>query len=302
MPDVPAPISLLSKLADVPVAFIDVETTGASPEYGDRVIELGIARVVGGEVTDRYQQLIDPRRTIGPGITALTGISSEMVEGMPVFADVVRDALAMMRGAVVAGHNVPFDLGFLRNEFRRAGVELPAALPGAHVIDTVRIARKLFGRGGNGLQALATKFGVRDDTAHRALADALTTARVFHKMLEPLGGHAVPLVDVIQLQGGVLRLEGKSGGGSGGGGLPLELEEALDRGQPVEMEYVDARESRTVRVITPVEVRRFRGEMILVAWCAMRNDRRTFKLDRIVRLTKIDPDTQLPSTNTPNAP
>jgi predicted DNA-binding transcriptional regulator YafY len=71
--------------------------------------------------------------------------------------------------------------------------------------------------------------------------------------------------------------------------LPLELEEALDRRGPVMMEYLDANDSRTQRVIEPLEVRRFKGELMLIAHCQLRNDRRTFKLERIVQLTRIEP-------------
>lgn len=282
-------VSLMSKLFDTPLAFVDVETTGASPEYGDRIIELGIARVERGEVVARYQQLIDPQRAIGAGITALTGITSEMCAGQPLFEEVASQAVELMGGAVAVGHNVPFDLGFLRQEFRRCGRDLPKELPGTLVMDTVRIARKLFGRGGNGLQKLALRFGVQDMTAHRALADALTTARVFEKLIEPTGGWQMTLVDAIQLQGGVMKLEAAPKASA----LPYELEDALSQRGPVEMEYVDARESRTLRIVTPIEVRKFRGDLVLLAYCDLRKERRTFKLDRIVRLTRIDPDAQV---------
>jgi predicted DNA-binding transcriptional regulator YafY len=76
--------------------------------------------------------------------------------------------------------------------------------------------------------------------------------------------------------------------------LPLELEEALDARKPVLMDYLDGRDLRTQRVINPIQVKRFKGELILVAHCQLRNDRRTFKLERIVQLTRIDPDAQLP--------
>lgn len=308
------PVSLLSKLSDVPLAFVDVETTGASPLYGDRVIEIGIARVHSGKIVETYQQLVDPLRPIGPGITALTGITPDMCAGQPLFSDICHRIADLLRDSVIVGHNVSFDLGFLRNEFRHAGRDLPRELPGALVMDTVRIARKLRGRGGNGLQKLAAHFNVLDTSAsdaspvaHRALADALTTHRVFEKLISHYhststsaraavrggkggDGGDMTLVDAIQLQGGVMKIEGTPTANA----LPYELEEALAQRGPVEMEYVDARESRTVRIVTPIEVRKFRGELVLLAYCDMRKDRRTFKLDRIVRLSRIDPDSQLP--------
>ena len=70
--------------------------------------------------------------------------------------------------------------------------------------------------------------------------------------------------------------------------LPLELEEALEQRRPVLMEYLDGRQQRTWRVVEPLQVRRFNGELLLVAHCQLRNDQRTFKLERIVELKRIE--------------
>jgi DNA polymerase III epsilon subunit family exonuclease len=277
--------SLLNLLRNTPLAFVDVETTGASADFGHRVIELGIARVEAGRVVAEYQQLIDPLRRISPGVTALTGISQAMVEGQPTFERQLPRAMELLQGAMVVGHNVRFDLGFLRKEFRRGGREITEAL-GADVpvMDTVRIARRRFGRGGNALQTLAPRLGVQPTVAHRALADAQTTAAVFERLMEPVGGWDLCLCDAFHQQGGPMGLLPVTPRESL---LPLELEEALDQRGAVMMEYLDARQQRTKRVIEPLLLRRSGGELLLVAYCQLRNDRRTFKLDRIVQLTRI---------------
>ena len=82
-------VSLLDKLKSVPLAFVDVETTGASAEWGDRVIEIGIARVEGGQRVAEYQQLVDPGRRISAGACAITGITQDMVNGQPTFNDIL---------------------------------------------------------------------------------------------------------------------------------------------------------------------------------------------------------------------
>src|SRR5881392_4225625 len=100
--------SLLDKLHRIPLVFVDVETTGASTDYGDRVTEIGIVRVEGGKggrVTE-YQQLIDPQRRISAGVVALTGITQDMVSGQPLFADILPRVLELMSGAVIIGHNI----------------------------------------------------------------------------------------------------------------------------------------------------------------------------------------------------
>jgi DNA polymerase III epsilon subunit family exonuclease len=279
------PYSMVQPLRDIPLAFVDTETTGCSAEWGDRVIELGIVRVEGGRIVAEYQQLIDPQRRISLGITALTGISPEMVVGQPRFADQLPAALRLMQGTILVGHNVGFDLSFLCREFARSGCEMTQAL-GADMqaLDTVAIARRRFGRGGNGLQVLASRLGIEPPSAHRALADAQTTLGVFEKLLEPLAGWGTLLCDAMAAQGGAMGLEPT---GPRRSVLPLELEEALDLRKPVLMEYLDANQQQTQRVIEPHSIRRYRGEVILVAHCQMRNAQRIFKLDRIVRLTRL---------------
>jgi len=292
--------SLLDKLCDTPLAFVDVETTGASTDFGDRVTEIGIVRVERCQRVVEYQQLVDPQRRISAGVIALTGITQEMVSGQPLFADVLPRVIELLRGAVVIGHNVRFDLSFISNEFRRCRQPIDGALGGrAHVLDTVRIARRRFGRGGNGLQRLAPRLGVDPVTAHRALADAMTTSLVFERLMEPVGGWQTCLCDAIAQQGGPMGLLPASPRESL---MPLELQEALEQRGAVMMEYVDGNEQRTERVIEPLEVRRRAGELVLIAHCQLRNDRRTFKLDRIVRLTRFDPPAPAPAPPPPAAP
>jgi DNA polymerase III epsilon subunit family exonuclease len=276
--------SLIQRLCEVPIAVVDVETTGASADFGHRVIEVGVVRIENGIVSREYQQLIDPQRSISGGVVALTGITQGMVAGQPTFAVQFPAMLEVMRGAVVLGHNVRFDLSFLRKEVRRCGCDLEDALGAAQVLDTVRIARRRFGRGGNGLQSLAPRLGITPAGAHRALVDAQTTAAVFEKLMEPVGGWLLCLCDAIREQGGPMGLLPASPRESL---LPFELEEALEQRVPVMMEYIDARQKRTQRLVQPLEIRRSSGELTLVAHCHLRNDQRNFKVERIVQLTRI---------------
>jgi len=283
--------SLLQKLHEIPLAFLDCETTGASADFGHRVIELGIVRYEAGVKVAEYQQLIDPQRRVSPGVTALTGISQAMVDGQPTFMQQFPRMMELLNGAAVLGHNVRFDLSFLRKEFRRSGAEITAALGEVPVMDTVRIARRRFGRGGNALGMLARRLGLAPVVAHRALADAQTTAEVFDRLMQPVGGWQTCLCDALKEQGGPMGLLPVSPRESL---LPLELEEALEQRKPVLMEYLDGRDQRTERVIEPIQIRRSGGELLLIAHCQLRNDRRTFKLERIVQLKKIDPNAPTP--------
>ena len=97
--------SLLQPLCDIPLAIVDLETTGASSDFGHRVIEIGIARVEGGRVVAEYERLVDPERRISAGVTALTGISQAMVEGQPRFCEQISSICELMQGAVVIEHH-----------------------------------------------------------------------------------------------------------------------------------------------------------------------------------------------------
>jgi DNA polymerase-3 subunit epsilon len=282
------PVSLISKLRDVPLVFLDVETTGASADFGDRVTEIGIARFINGLEVDRLDQLVDPQRRISPGVVALTGITNEMVVGQPTFGEVLPRVTELMRDSVVVGHNIRFDLSFIHGEYRRARVSFSECFGPTHVVDTLRIARRRFGRGGNGLQILSRRLGIVPPVAHRAMADAITAQLVLQAMLEPVGGLGLDLCDLISQQGGPMGLLPANPRESL---LPLELMEALEqkgRGAVVLMDYVDGNDNRTQRIIKPLEVRRRNGELVLVAHCHLRDDRRTFKVERIVQLTRVE--------------
>ena len=280
--------SLLTPLREIPLAFLDVETTGASADFGHRIIELGIVRVEQGRVVAEYEQLMDPQRRISPGVTALTGISNAMVAGQPTFADQLPNALRLLEGAAVLGHNVRFDLSFLRKEFRRCRLDIVQALQDAPVMDTVRIARRRFGRGGNALQRLAPRLGVFPTIAHRALADAQTTVGVFDKLMEPVGGWQTTLCDAFREQGGPMGLLPVNPRESL---LPLELEEAIEQKCPVMMEYLDGSDNRTQRIVEPLHIRRRGRQLLMIAYCHLRSARRTFKLERIVQMTRLEKGT-----------
>jgi DNA polymerase-3 subunit epsilon len=278
--------SLLSRLSHVPLVFLDVETTGASTTCGDRITEVAALRIENGQVVDAYAQLVNPCRPIWPGVIALTGITNEMVADEPRFVDIADTVAAKLSNAIIVGHNVCFDLGFMAAEFRRAKIQIDQLFEINKVLDTVRLARRVFGRSGNGLQKLAARLNIAVDTAHRALADCHTTAGVFREMLEPLGGGQMTLADAILLQGGPCGFNAAPPAID----LPLELQEALADGSHVKMIYLDARNARTERIVVPLSLGKSGPERCLTAFCTMRGDQRSFKLSRIVEVTRIEVD------------
>ncbi|HEX8339592.1 MAG TPA: exonuclease domain-containing protein [Tepidisphaeraceae bacterium] len=270
---------LTAPLSQIPLCVVDIETTGASFDYGDRVVELGIVRLEAGQITATYDKLIDPGRPMSGGAAAITGITRDMLEGQPRFCDVWADACSVLSGSIVVGHNVGFDLSFLAGECRRGGPAICEALGDLPILDTVRLARKQFGRGGNGLQRLAARLNLPQRDAHRALADCHTTADLLHVLLAPHGGWDMTLARACELQGGYASLGGLKPSQSP---LPTEIAEALYDRVPVRISYLDAGNRRTDRAVTPKFVRRVNGNLMLFAHCHLKDDQRCFKVDRIL--------------------
>ena len=92
---------------------VDIETTGISPQHA-QIIEIGALKVRDGEVVDTFSQLIDPGVSVPPEITALTGITTEMVEGQPTIDEVLPNFIAFAGDDLLLGHNIRFDFSFLK--------------------------------------------------------------------------------------------------------------------------------------------------------------------------------------------
>jgi DNA polymerase III epsilon subunit family exonuclease len=209
--DAPTEISSRQSLGEIPLAFIDVETTGLSPRFGHRVIEVAAVRVEGGVITRQMSQLINPGRSIGHSITLLTGISAEMVADAPVFGNIIDELYGVLSGAVVVGHNTSFDAAFLRNETSICGRSLCDDLSDPAVLDTLRLARRLCRGQRNGLSALCARLGVTSEhAAHRALGDCHRTLGALTKMIEPHGGFGIAWRELIALHGRVGTLRDRS--------------------------------------------------------------------------------------------
>ena len=163
-----------------PFVIVDTETTG-SRAGEDRLIEIGAARLVGGEVVDTFQQLIDPGRHVPRRITRLTGISTAMVYGQPSATEVMPQFLEFLGDAVLVAHNLPFDARFLDVALAEAGLP-PLQNPS---LDTLRLARRLFPSfPSKGLSHLTKHFGIEVNGRHRALGDAVATAELLKILLE----------------------------------------------------------------------------------------------------------------------
>jgi DNA polymerase III subunit epsilon len=260
-------------LSNCRFAFLDLETTGLSPWFGDRICEVGIVLTEGKRIKQTYQSLINPERPLSPGAASANGLSDGMLAEAPSFPVLASTIQVLLKDTVIVCHNAQFDLQFLDSEFRRLNQQLE--IP--NLIDTLHIAREHFELRSNTLSNIAAEFGIQTPEAHRALADALTDKGVFFALMEALKPSGKPLDDFIGLYS-------SPAWPNDGIRLPTEWNEAIQSGKRVQITYVDKNGERTTRWITPTQVIGLSDYIYLQAYCHLRNDERSFRLDRVVEM------------------
>ena len=167
---------------------LDLETTGTSPATC-AITEVGAVKVRGGELLGTFQTLVNPGLPIPPSITVLTGITHAMVVPAPSIDAVLDPFTGFVGDAVIVGHNVAFDLRFLRAAMEQHGYPRFANT----VVDTCALARRLVRDEVPNcrLSTLAELFRVGRKPTHRALDDAWATMEVLHALLERAGSLGV---------------------------------------------------------------------------------------------------------------
>lgn len=271
-------IGIDKTISEINFVAIDIETTGLTPVV-DRIVEIGAVKFRNRKVMDTFQDLVDPGIPITPGATAVNGITDDMVRGKPGIEGVLPRFISFMGDAVPIAHNAPFDVGFLSYDISRLDLEVPDQ----PILDTCAIPKRVFpGLYSYSLENLSMSLGIRSREFHRALTDSEACMEIFLKCIDELGGaDRLTLQDVIAVNGPAMSLRS--------GEILFEkpflpLKEALESGCTVKITYQDARGTVTTREITPLSVGLFRGTVMVEAFCTLRQDKRNFRLDRIIEI------------------
>lgn len=168
-----------------PIVMIDFETTGLSPDMGDRITEVAALRIAEGRIVERYVSLINCKVRIPSFITGLTGITQQMVDSAPPVAEVVPRLLEFIGADALAAHNASFDEKFLRAESARLG------MAPAHqgTVCSLKLSRRVFPQlGSYKLGTLSGQLGIKfKSAAHRAESDAEVAAEVLLHIGRHLG-------------------------------------------------------------------------------------------------------------------
>lgn len=164
----------------------DTETTGLSPDQGDKLVEIGAIELINHIPTGKtYHQYINPMRDIPEEAFKVHGLSNDFLSHYPKFSDIASDFLAFIGDdGIMVAHNASFDMKFVNYELKHGGFK---TLEGHEVVDTLEIAKSKFPGARNNLDALCKRFNIDNSkrTKHGALLDAELLAEVY---LELLGG------------------------------------------------------------------------------------------------------------------
>lgn len=165
---------------------LDFETTGLSPDMGDRAIEIGAVKIENGQLTERFQSLMNPGQRVSSFIESYTGISNSMLSTAPNCADVMSDFADFIGDSPLLAHNASFDRRFLEAEFNRINRTL-----GNDFLCSLLIARRVLPEAPNHKLGTLIDFChiESDGQFHRALYDSEMTAKLWLAILDHIETH-----------------------------------------------------------------------------------------------------------------
>ena len=259
------------------VAF-DIETTGLTPVM-DRIIEIGAVKFFNGKTVDTFQRLIDPQVPIPKDASVINGITDSMVRGSEEIDDVLPKFISFLEGSVAVAHNAPFDVGFIHYDLARLKLNTSHRI----ILDTFAMAKRLFPNlHSHGLDYLISSLKIKSERLHRALTDAKACMKIFYKCLDKIGNYErLTIQEITGISGNAISFKSEE---LISNGKFDPLKKALTQGVPIEIVYRDIKGISTTRLITPFMVEMSQETIMIDAFCHLRRERRTFRLDRIVKL------------------
>jgi DNA polymerase III subunit epsilon len=179
-------------LGEIAYTVFDTETTGLQPEEGDEIVAIGAVRIINGRLLRRetFDRLVDPRRSVPAASRRVHGITTDMLRGQPTIEEVLPAFARFADDTVLVGHNVSFDLAFLRRKQARTGVAFTQP-----VLDTLLLSAAVHpDHVEHTMEAIAARLGVDLVGRHSALGDALVTGEIFVRLLRLLNQRGVHTV------------------------------------------------------------------------------------------------------------
>lgn len=292
---------LQRKLVDVSWIAFDTEATGYS-NVSARLVEIAGVRfrlkpgaVPAGEacpidLEDSFAELLDPGVPIPEEVVKIHGITNAEVAGRATPVEGVERFCAFVGGSVLIAHYVPFDLGAMTYALLRVGKGVPRIA----ALDTSLLPKRLFpGAKNYALPTLVQFLGLPQANAHRALPDALSTMELFRRCVAAIGpAEVVTVEDVTKLAGPLLTFDQFSE-------IPYELPsdllsigDAIAQHADLTVEYRGGSKGQGARRVTPSHLFAREGTLFLEGYCHLDQAPKSFRIDRIEKVTvlPVDPD------------
>jgi DNA polymerase-3 subunit epsilon len=251
-----------------PLAFVDLEMTGLDP-VRDRVVEVCIDRVVGGERQALLCTLVDPGGDRVGGASHVHGLDAATLAGAPSFESIAPEVRRILDGAILVAHAAVWDVRFLAAEFGRVG-PAPAL---DHWLDTLVLARRAFAFQSYSLDALCRQLGLERGQAHRAESDVRAMRALFDRCLGVLA--PVSARDLWEVRIGERRARQA---------IVDACEAAVKHGAPVVVTYRAARRPPEPLSMVLLEVRSDLDPPRVVGYQLPGRGRRQLRADRILRI------------------
>jgi len=263
---------------DTTFVAIDIETTGLMPVL-DKIVEIGAVKFRNNKEIDVFDGLVDPGIPVSQEAYEITGITEEMLKGKPAIEDILPEFIDFLGDAVPIAHNATFESVFLSYDISRFGMKVHE-IP---LLDTCFLPRSVYPTFSSyALVNLAKNLSIESEIFHRALADARTCMEIFWKCITKIGRmNKLTMAQLQIMNGPSLSL--------GTGGLLLEdqfysIRNAIQSGKNVKIVYRDNNGAITIRNVTPLSVNLFHNKAKVEAYCHMRGEKRSFRLDRIIEI------------------
>ncbi|MBU6451156.1 MAG: WYL domain-containing protein [Cyanobacteria bacterium REEB67] len=271
-------------LDDIVFVAFDTETTGLSP-IACRLVELCAVKFrLGDGEPETFETLINPGQPIPPEVSALHGISDEMVKDAPLAGPALTRFFDWLGGSapVLMAHNANFDVEFVKVEAMRAGLSMPQNF----VLDTLVFAQNHVNDCANyKLKTLSEYFGFAGALYHRALDDSIYVEKLFRKLLERSAHKTFGELRAggsLSVFGALPQVSGRERLSQNALAMLATLEEAIGGGGEAEVRLTYHSEFKSTRVVMPLAVIESRGSVYLNAFCKKSQAERTFRVDRIV--------------------
>ena len=165
------------------IIVLDFETTGLSPDQGDRAIEIGAVRIEAGKVVDSFQRLMNPGRPISAFIADYTGITNDMLSDADSCETVMSEFSEYIGDSNLLAHNASFDKRFLDAEFERISKGY-----GGSFVCSLLLSRRIYQAAPNHKLATLVDYAniESDGSYHRALYDSEMTAKLWLSVLDDI--------------------------------------------------------------------------------------------------------------------